>query len=79
MTDQELLAGLSFITILNLKDIDKDISEVVTYSGPNEEGKYRGMITTLNYRPVVTTQFTFETSDDAVNHMWEVVAAAKRN
>ena len=79
MTLQEstaLLAGLSFLTVLNLKH-SEDEHICVTHSGPDKNGKYRGFITTIERRPVINTEPVFDTASDAESHMRLVISAAR--
>lgn len=74
--NNELLAGLSVLTVINLKHCgDEDI--VITHAGPTENGKYSGWITTPEGRPLINTQDIFDTAGDAEGHMRKIVAAAR--
>lgn len=71
-----LLAGLSVLTVINLKHSEDEYINV-THAGPAENGKYLGWITTPEGRPVINTEPTFDTPADAEAHMRRVIAAAR--
>lgn len=71
-----LLAGLSVLTVINLKHSEDEYINV-THAGPAENGKYLGWITTLEGRPVINTEPIFDTPADAEAHMRRVIAAAR--
>jgi hypothetical protein len=71
-----LLAGLSVLTVINLKHSQDEYINV-THAGPAENGKYLGWITTHEGRPVINTEPIFDTPADAEAHMRRVIAAAR--
>lgn len=72
-----LLAGLSVLSVLNLKHSDDEYINV-THGGPDENGKYVGWITTIEGRPVINTGPRFDTPADAEAHMRLVIEAARK-
>jgi len=72
----DLLAGLTVLTIINLK-YSEDEYICVTHAGPTSNGKYLGWITTLEGRPVVNSDPIFDTAGEAEKHMRKVVEAAR--
>lgn len=75
--NNELLAGLSVLTVINLKHCeDEDI--VITHAGPTENNKYLGWIITPEGRPLINTEDIFDTAEDAEAHMHKIVAAARK-
>lgn len=71
----DLLAGLSVMTVINLKHSDDEYL-IYTQSGPFE-GKYVGWLLTREGRPIINSQPTHENGDAAIAHMKAVVAACR--
>ena len=71
----ELLAGLSVMTVINLKH-SGDEYMIYTSSGPHE-GKYSGWILTKEGRPIINSQPTHANREAAIAHMKSVVAACR--
>jgi len=77
-TPNELLAGLSIMTILSLKHADEAVlTSCITSAGPDKDGRYAGWILTPEGRPVLNTPSRFETGADAMEHLKKVVAACR--
>jgi hypothetical protein len=76
VSSTRLLAGLSMMTVINLKYSEDEYNNV-THAGPAANGKYLGWITTLEGRPVINTEPIFDTPADAEAHMRRVIAAAR--
>ena len=77
-TDQgadPILAGLSWMTVMNLKWSEPDCVRTET-AGPDSEGKFTGWILTLEGRPVINTP-PFDTAEQATAHIHAVIKAAK--
>jgi hypothetical protein len=70
-----ILAGLSWMTVMNLKWYEPDAAHV-TASGPDSNGKFTGWILTLEGRPVVNTP-PFDSAELAINHIHAVIKACK--
>lgn len=71
----DLLAGLTVMTVINLKHSDDEFL-IYTHSGPHE-GKYAGWLLTKEGRPIINSQPTFENGEAAAAHMKLVVAACR--
>lgn len=74
----ELLAGLSFITVMNLSWYEE--GDGVICNSKNEEGKYAGwLLNDRGSRPVFNTPWCFDTAELAEDHVRKVIQAAKEN
>lgn len=74
----ELLAGLSRMTVFNIKCAEADvIDKCITSAGPDAKGKFAGWLVTPDGRPLISTPASFDTAALAEEHMRKVVAAAR--
>lgn len=71
-----LLAGLSFLTVINLKHSEDEYLNY-THAGPAKNGKYLGWITTREGRPIINSEPMHDTPEAAVAHMRSVVVACR--
>jgi len=70
-----ILAGLSWMTVMNLKWFDPDYGHISS-SGPDSNGKFTGWILTLEGRPVINTP-PFDTPELAIERVKAVITACK--
>lgn len=84
-TSPEILAGMTYGTLLTIKHSDDEYLQV-TYAGPMDhledgdpkKGKYAGWITVPPYgRGLIETPPCFDTAEEAMEHMRDIIKAAR--
>lgn len=78
MTHAALLAGMRLGTLFSLRHSTDD-ELIYTTAQHKENEKFSGWVcwNSGRWEPIISTQYVFKTEDEAINHMKNVVKAAR--